>query len=103
MFINTGKISHPFIGKGKKIESMVRKALFDFSLLDEVTSLAVALSGGKDSICLLLMLKAIIGKGFKKVNLSAIHIDGDFSCGASFEKKFLKNFCDEINEKTSQK
>ncbi|NGX33188.1 MAG: tRNA 2-thiocytidine biosynthesis protein TtcA [Candidatus Anoxychlamydiales bacterium] len=99
MIMQASKVSHPFIGKGKKIESMVRKALFDFSLLDEVKSLAVALSGGKDSICLILMLKAIIGKGFKKVNLSAIHIDGDFSCGASFEKKFLQSFCDEINVK----
>ncbi|HEU63892.1 MAG: tRNA 2-thiocytidine biosynthesis protein TtcA [Candidatus Anoxychlamydiales bacterium] len=99
MIINTHKISHPFIGKGKKIESMVRKAIFDFSLLCEVKSLAVALSGGKDSICLLFMLKAILGNGFKKVKLSAIHIDGDFSCGASFEKKFLKNLCDEIDVK----
>ncbi|NGX35095.1 MAG: tRNA 2-thiocytidine biosynthesis protein TtcA, partial [Candidatus Anoxychlamydiales bacterium] len=99
MIINTVKFSHPFIGKGKKIESMTRKAIFDFSMLENVNSLAVALSGGKDSICLLFMLKAILKNGFNKVNLSAIHIDGDFSCGASFEKKFLKNLCDEMGIK----
>ncbi len=99
MVIAIDKISHPFIGKGKKIESMVRKAIFDFSLLDNVKSLAVALSGGKDSICLLFMLKVILTSCFKKINLSAIHVDGDFSCGASFEKKFLKELCNKLDIK----
>lgn len=99
MITNIGQISHPFIGKGKKIESMVRKAIYDFSMLHETKSLAVALSGGKDSLCLLFMLKAVLGRGFDKVKLSAIHIDGDFSCGASFEQKFLQSLCDSLGVK----
>jgi len=98
MIIKVDKI-HPFIGRGKKIESMVRKAIFDFSLLDGTRSLAIALSGGKDSICLLFMLRAILKNGFDKIILSAIHIDGDFSCGASFEKKYLKNLCNKLDVK----
>ena len=99
MIINIPKISHPFKGVGKKIESKVRKALFDFSMLQNISSLAIALSGGKDSLCLLFMLKAILGKGFDNINLIAIHIDGDFSCGASHERNFLKSICDDLNIK----
>ena len=99
MDIKIPKISHPFIGVGKKIESMVRKALFDFSMLIDTKKLAVALSGGKDSLCMLFMLKAVLGRGFDDIELSAIHIDGDFSCGASFEKKFLQSLADDLGIK----
>lgn len=95
----TTKISHPFNPIGKKIESKVRKALFYFDMLKNVDSLAVALSGGKDSLCMLFMLNAIIGRGFDKIDISAIHIDGDFSCGPSCERKFLKDICDDLNIK----
>lgn len=99
MAIQIPKITHPFNRIGKKIESKTRKALFDFSMLENIKSLAVALSGGKDSLCMLFMLKAILGKGFDKIELAAIHIDGDFSCGASYERKFLKSICDDLNIK----
>lgn len=99
MTIEIPKISHPFNNVGKKIESKVRKALLEFSMLKDVKSLAIALSGGKDSLSLLFMLKAIIGRGFDKIELSAIHIDGDFSCGPSCERKFLKDICEDLNIK----
>ena len=57
-------LSPPWTQIGKKIESTTRKALFDFQLLEGVTGLSIALSGGKDSITLLVMLKAILGRGF---------------------------------------
>ncbi len=88
----------PFSGAGKKIESTIRKALFDFKMLDNAKqSIAIALSGGKDSLLLLFMLKAILGRGFKKLNILAIHIDGDFSCGASYNRSFLKAICKKID------
>ncbi len=99
MNIEIPKISHPFTSIGKKIESKVRKALFDFSMLQNIKSLAVALSGGKDSLCMLFMFKAILGRGFDNIDLCAIHIDGDFSCGPSYERKFLKNICENLNIK----
>ena len=97
--IDIPKILHPFNATGKNIESLTRKAIFDFSMLQEVNSLAIALSGGKDSLCLLYMLKAIIGKGTKNVKLCVIHIAENFSCRTSFEKDYLKNICKYLDVK----
>ncbi|MBF5059577.1 tRNA lysidine(34) synthetase [Candidatus Neptunochlamydia vexilliferae] len=80
----------------KKIESACRKALFDFQLLEGAEGIAVALSGGKDSITLLLMLKAILGRGFPDLPLHAIHVTGEFSCGASVQESFLRGICDKL-------
>ncbi len=80
----------------KKIESACRKALFDFQLLDDAEGLSVALSGGKDSITLLLMLKAILGRGFPNLPLHAIHVTGEFSCGASVQESFLRGVCNKL-------
>lgn len=99
MSIEIPRISHPFKGNGKNIESKIRKAIKEFSMLSDVKSLAIALSGGKDSLCLLYMLNAINGKGFEKINLSAIHIDGDYSCGASFDKNYLNDICKSLDIK----
>jgi tRNA(Ile)-lysidine synthetase-like protein len=80
----------------KKIESKIRKALFEFEMLKNVKNLALALSGGKDSLTLLYMLSKILKNGYD-INLKAIHIDGSFSCGANISKKFLKDICDNLN------
>ena len=83
----------PWTQKGKKLESMCRKALFDFALLKDVKKIALALSGGKDSLSLLFLLKAILGQGFPNIPLKAIHISGNFSCGAAVHESFLKEIC----------
>lgn len=80
----------------EKIESTTRKALFDFQLLEGATGLSIALSGGKDSITLLIMLKAILGRGFPELPLHAIHVTGEFSCGASVQESFLRGICDKL-------
>lgn len=82
----------PWSRLGKKIESMTRKALYEHQLWDE-KGIAVALSGGKDSLTLLAMLAAINGKGFPKVPLYAIHVSGEFSCGAGVNEDFLRALC----------
>jgi tRNA 2-thiocytidine biosynthesis protein TtcA len=87
----------PWTKLGRRLESMCRKALFDFSLLEGTESLAVALSGGKDSLTLLFLLKAILGKGLPNIELHAIHVTGEFSCGASISEKFLRDICQELN------
>lgn len=87
----------PWTKLGKKLESMCRKALFEFNLLDGVDRLAIALSGGKDSLALLFLLKAILGKGFPEIPLHAIHVTGEFSCGASVQEGFIKQICAELN------
>lgn len=87
----------PWTKQGRKLESMCRKALFEFELLHEVERVAVALSGGKDSLTLLYLLKAIAGKGFPPFEIFAIHVDGTFSCGAGVSVAFLKGICSELH------
>lgn len=81
-------------GLFKRLESSVRKASHDFQLLDDVEHLAIALSGGKDSLTLLTLLLALRNRGFPNFTLSAIHIDGAFTCGAGVQIDFLRQFCE---------
>lgn len=83
----------PWSGLGRKMESMVRKALYDYTMVDGVKELAVALSGGKDSMTLLYFLHAISGRGFPPFNLHAVHVDGAFSCGAGVTSEYLSALC----------
>ncbi|MCH9608759.1 MAG: tRNA-cytidine(32) 2-sulfurtransferase [Chlamydiales bacterium] len=80
----------------KKIESAIRKALYEFEMVEEGSKIAVALSGGKDSLTLLFMLKAILGRGCPAAELVAIHVDGEFSCGAGVQKNYLQKICDDL-------
>lgn len=88
--------SPPWTKLGRKLESMCRKALFDFSLLGDTQKIAIALSGGKDSLTLLFLLKAILGKGFPNLEMHAIHISGEFSCGAGVSVNYLRGICKKL-------
>lgn len=81
---------------GKRLESLCRKALYQFKLLDDAPKVAVALSGGKDSLALLYLLKAISGRGFPPFEICAIHVAGEFSCGASLGDNFLRPICEAL-------
>lgn len=73
----------------------MRKALYEYDLVaDQIT---VALSGGKDSLSLLYLLHAVCGKGFPEFKLSAVHVTGEFSCGAGVQIDFLQKVCDELD------
>lgn len=87
----------PWQKLGRKIESMVRKALHEYELVDDVSHLGIALSGGKDSLTLLYMLSAIRGKGFSDFKITAFNVGGEFSCGASIQSSFLKSICDALD------
>jgi len=80
----------------KKLESLCRKALYEFNMIEDKSTIAVALSGGKDSLTLLTLLKRILGRGFPAAQLAAIHIDGEYTCGAGVNKPFLQRFCDNL-------
>lgn len=86
----------PWSKMGRKLESMCRKGLHDFQMLEGVGKLAIALSGGKDSLTLLFLLKAILGRGVPDIPLSAIHVGGEFSCGAGVNEGYLKSICNEM-------
>jgi len=86
----------PWTGLGKRLESMCRKAIFEYGLFEGVDNIAVALSGGKDSLGLLFLLKAISGKGLQDLTIHAIHVGGEFSCGAGIQEGFLRTICREM-------
>lgn len=94
--MNTPIACPPWNGLGKQLESTLRKAIYQFQLLDGVESLAVALSGGKDSLTLLSLLKAVSGRGLPPFKLIAIHVGGEFTCGAGVGQKFLRDTCDSL-------
>lgn len=84
----------PWTTLGKELESCTRKAIFDFQMLDASTEkIAIALSGGKDSLSLLFLLHALRGRGFPNFQIYAIHVDGEFSCGSGVSTSFLKAIC----------
>lgn len=80
----------------KKLESLVRKALYVHKI-GEHSPLAVALSGGKDSLTMLYMLKKIAGRGFANFKIYAIYVDGEFSCGPSIAKSHIEAFCQDMD------
>jgi len=86
----------PWNSTGKNIERKLRKALYEYNMLPEATKVSVALSGGKDSLTLLFMLKAISGRGFPNLELSAVHVAGDFSCGAGVNVNYLRSVCEAL-------
>ena len=86
----------PWPKLGRRIESAIRKAIYDYKMLEGVKDLAIALSGGKDSLTLLFMLNAINGRGFAPFRLHAILIDGEFSCGSGVNKDYLSSLCSQM-------
>ncbi len=89
-------VGPPWTGLGKKLESMCRKAIYEFGLLEGVQKLAIALSGGKDSLTLLYLMKGMAGRGLPEMEISAIHVSGEFSCGPSVTEGFLRKVCEEL-------
>ena len=86
----------PWSRLGKRLESACRKAILEFNLLEGVEKLAVALSGGKDSLTLLYLLKAISGRGLPLFDLTAVNVHGEFTCGAGVNLQFLQAICDKL-------
>lgn len=86
----------PWTKLGSRLESMLRKALYDFKLLEGIDKVAVALSGGKDSLALLFLLKAVSGRGFPELEIHAVHVSGEFSCGASVSEHYLRKICENL-------
>jgi tRNA 2-thiocytidine biosynthesis protein TtcA len=86
----------PWSGVGVELESACRKAIYDFALLEGIEKFAIALSGGKDSLSLLFLLHSLRGRGFPMFELTAIHVRGEFSCGAGVDEGFLQGICTEL-------
>lgn len=77
----------------QRILSYMRKAIEDYNMIEDGDKIAVALSGGKDSICMLMGLKALQRFYPKKFDLIAVSINPGFDF---FDKNFLEKTCKEI-------
>ena len=69
----------------QKILSFMRKAIEDYNMIEEGDKIGVALSGGKDSVSLLMGMKALQRFYPKKFELVAISINPGFDF---FNKEF---------------
>lgn len=78
----------------QKILSYMRKAIDNYNMIDDGDKIAVALSGGKDSITMLRGLKALSRFYPKKFDLIAITIHPGFD---RFNVELLENTCREID------
>lgn len=77
----------------QRILSYVRKAIDDYNMIEDGDKIAVGLSGGKDSITLLMALKNLQIFYPKKFEVIAISINPGFEF---FNSEFLKKTCDDI-------
>lgn len=77
----------------QRILSYIRKAVDDYNMIKDSDKIAVGLSGGKDSITLLMGLKNLQRFYDKKFEIVAISINPGFEF---FNSTFLKKTCDNI-------
>lgn len=77
----------------QQILSYMRKAIDEFNMIEEGDKIAVALSGGKDSISMLMGLKNLQRFYPKKFEIVAVSINPGFEF---FDTKLLEKTCQEI-------
>ena len=82
---------------GKKINSRIGKAINEYGLILDDDKILVAVSGGKDSITLLTLLKKIQSWAPVKFDLYAAHISTDFSCGSCVHEEKLTDYFKELD------
>lgn len=78
----------------QKILGYLRKAIEDYHMIEEGDKIAVGLSGGKDSITLLMGLKALQRFYPKMFDIIAVSVDPGFEF---FNREFLENVCKNID------
>ena len=78
----------------QKILGYLRKAIEHYNMIEEGDKIGVALSGGKDSITLLMCLKALQRFYPKHFDLIAISVNPGFEY---FDSNFLQETCDSID------
>lgn len=78
----------------QQILSYMRKAIEDYHMIDEGDKIAVALSGGKDSVTMLMGLKNLQRFYPKKFDLMAVSINPGFDF---FDKDFLYRTCKNLD------
>ena len=80
----------------EKLVSKMRKAITDYKMIRDGDKVAVGLSGGKDSLCLLKMLASLRRYSPERFDLIAITVDLSFT-GQTTDFTALKRLCDELD------
>lgn len=80
--------------KLQKLLSYTRRAVTDYNMIQDNDRIAVGISGGKDSLTLLLALSKLSEFYPAKFSLEAITVDLGFT---DFNTDRLKEFCDRLN------
>lgn len=78
----------------QKILGYMRKAIDNYNMIEEGNKIAVALSGGKDSVTMLMGLKNLQRFYPKKFDIIAVTINPGFE---GFDTDLLKNICKNID------
>ena len=78
----------------QKLLSYLRKAIDEYNMIEEGDKIAVALSGGKDSISMLMALKNLQIFYPKKFEIIAVSVDPGFEF---FNTELLENICQDID------
>ena len=78
----------------QRLLSHMRKAIEDFNMIEDGDKIAVCLSGGKDSISLLMGLRAMQRFYPKHYDIIAVSVNPGFDF---FDTVFLQNLCDSID------
>ena len=74
----------------QRILSSLRKAVEEYSMIEDGDKIAIGVSGGKDSLTLLLALKNLQIFYPKKFEILAITIDSGFD---NFDCSYIQNLC----------
>lgn len=78
----------------QNLYSKVRKAIDNYNMIDENDKIAIGISGGKDSLCLLYALSGLRNFYPKKFSIVAISVDLGFD---TFDLTNIRKLCDELN------
>lgn len=73
------------------IRKQMGRAITDYSMINERDRILIAVSGGKDSLCLLEMLKARQGFSPVKYEIFPVHFNEEEKNASMLEKYFKKN------------
>lgn len=78
----------------QRIEGLMRRAIEDYDMIQDKDKIAIALSGGKDSVTLLYALKNLSRYYNKKYEVIAITVNPGFD---GFNEEILKKICDDAD------
>ena len=78
----------------QKILGYIRRAIDDYNMIQDGDKIAVALSGGKDSVSMLMGLKNLQRFYPKKFNIIAVTINPGFEF---FDTSFLQDLCNKLD------